>query len=105
VLAVPVLLFGFGSAVDEAAFAELVMTVPDVAPDGTLTTRVNVVDAPDASEARVQLMVPAALTAGVVQIHAVPVCARDLNVVVLGVPSVKVFVAAAAGPLFFTTIV
>jgi len=107
VLAVLVLLFGFGSGVEEdAAFAELVITVPDVVAAGTNTVNVNVVEAPEANDVIEHVLVPAEPTFGVEQVgHAVPVCAPETKVVVPGVASVKVTFAAAEGPLFFTTIV
>ena len=105
VVAVPRLLLGNASGVFELTSAEFVIAVPEVAPVGTVTVSVNVVVAFNASEAFVHEMVPVAPIAGVVQVHAVPVCVRVLKVVVPGVASVNVFVAAAAGPLFFTTIV
>ena len=101
-----VLLFGFGSAVDDVTVAEFVMIVPDAVPVGTVTTNVNVVVAPDANEARLQVTVPDAPTAGCVQVpHEVPVCVNELYVVVPGVASVNTFVDAVAGPLFLTVIV
>ena len=105
VLAEARLLLGNASVVFEPTSAEFVITVPDAVAAGTVTVSVKVVVPAFASDAFVHEIVPAAPTAGVVQVHAVPVCAIDLKVVVPGVASVNVFVAAAAGPLFFTTIV
>jgi hypothetical protein len=42
------------------------------------------------------------VTAG--HVHTVPVCAKVENVVFAGIASVNFTFAAAAGPLFFTTI-
>ena len=105
VLAEARLLLGNASVVFEPTSAEFVITVPDAVAAGTVTVSVKVVVPAFASDAFVHEIVPAAPTAGVVQVHAVPVCAIDLKVVVPGVASVNVFVVAAAGPLFFTTIV
>src|SRR5258708_33592629 len=79
VVALAELFAGLGSAVVELADAVFVTVVPALA---TLdcTTRVKVAEAGAASEALVQVTVPAAPTAGVVQVNAGPdVCARDTN--------------------------
>ncbi|MND04600.1 hypothetical protein D3C83_249550 [compost metagenome] len=56
-------------------------------------------DAPEASVAIVQLIVPAAPTAGVVQVNAGPaVCAVETNVVHAGGGSARVTVWASLGP-------
>ena len=95
------LLPGFGSGVEVEVLAVLVMTVPDAVPAVTVTIRVKVVDPPDGSDAIVQLT--AAPGAG--QTHTVPACAKEKKVVFTGIVSVRVTLVAAAGPLFFTTMV
>jgi hypothetical protein len=74
---VALLLPGFGSGVAVEVLAVLVMTVPEAVPAVTVTIRVNVVVAPEGSDAMVQLT--AAPGAG--QTHVVPVCARETKVV------------------------
>ena len=99
------LLFGFGSVVDDDTLAALTIEVPDAVPAGTLTTIVNVVEAPEVIEASEHETRPVAPTAGVLHpVQAVPDCANDANVTLVGSESTKIFEAAAAGPLFFTTI-
>src|ERR1700722_4966599 len=65
---------------------------------GTLTTTIMSASAATARLAAVQFTLPVAPTAGAVQLH--PAGARtDSNVVLAGVPSVKLRPVAAAGPL------
>ena len=78
--------------------AVLVMTVPDAVPAVTVTVRVNMVVAPDGSDAMVQLT---AVT-GAGQVHVVPVCAREAKVVLAGIVSANVTLLVAAGPLLCT---
>ena len=98
---VELLLPGFGSGVAVEVLAVLVMTVPDAVPAVTVTTRVNVVEPPEGSEAMVQLTV----APGAGQTQTVPACAKEEKVVCAGIASVRVTPVAAAGPLFFTTMV
>ena len=98
---VELLLDGFGSGVAVEVLAVLVTTVPDAVPATTVTTRVKVVVPPEGNDAMVQLTD----APGAGQTHAVPACARETKVVCVGITSVKVTAVAAAGPLFFTTIV
>jgi hypothetical protein len=100
-LTVVLLLDGFGSGVEVDVLAVFVITVPDAVPAVTVTIRVKVVVAPEGSDATVQLT--AAPGAG--QTHAVPVCAREKNVVCAGIVSVNVTLLVAAGPLLCTVTV
>jgi hypothetical protein len=80
------------------------LTIEPLAPDATSTTSVNVRDAPFASEAAVQVIVPVAPTAGVVQVNGEGwVIERKSSED--GSVSVMTTFAAASGPLFVTTIV
>jgi hypothetical protein len=100
-LTVELLLEGFGSGVEVEVLAVLVMTVPEAVPAVTVMIKVNVVVAPEGSDAMVQLTtVP-----GAGQLHAVPVCAREENVVCAGIASVNVTELVAAGPLLCTVTV
>ena len=66
VVAVAVLLAGVGSVVELATLAALVIVVPAGAAGSTLTTRVNVAEAPVASVGLVDVTSPVPPTAGVV---------------------------------------
>jgi hypothetical protein len=84
---------------DDAAVMEVAVTV-----EGTFNTTTMFADAPDATLGSVQVMVPVAPAAGVVQVH--PAGGEiDWNVVFVGVASVNVAPVAAAGPLFVTVCV
>ena len=84
---------------EEAAVMELAVTV-----DGTFSTTMISVAVPDAMLGFVHVIVPVALTAGVVQVH--PAGAEtDWKVVLVGVASVNVAPEDAAGPLFVTVCV
>ena len=98
---VELLLEGLGSGVPVAVLAVLVITVPEAVAAATVTIRVKVVLPPEGNDAMVQLTE----APGAGQTHAVPVCARETKVVCAGIASVKVTAVAAAGPLFFTTMV
>jgi hypothetical protein len=62
---------GFGFRVVAVTVAEPAITLPFLAAQLTVTTRVNCAEAPLGSEAAVQLTGPAAPTAGVLQVHPV----------------------------------
>lgn len=100
-LAVALLFDGLGSVTDEEPMSVSVMTVPVAVPAFTFVTSVNeaVEPEPAARVAMLQLTVPVAPTAGVVQVQ-VPGLARETKVVFVGIASVKVTVVAVAGPLF-----
>src|SRR5258705_5134265 len=88
---------GVGSVVVDVAFAVLLI-VPVVA-GATCITKVNVAEAPDASEAIVQVIVPVAPTPGVAQLNVGPlVCDSETKVVPGGVVSVSENDAASDGP-------
>lgn len=101
---VALLLVGFGSLVVALTFAVSEITVPDGVPAVTWSTGLKVAVAPKASDAMVQVMVPVPPTAGVTQDQPAGV-GKDTKVVFAGNVSVKLTVAAAAGPLFVTTCV
>ena len=102
VFAVAVLLPGVGSAVVVVTVAVL-LTVP-VVPAPTSTTRVNTSLAPEATEGLVQLTVPVAPTAGVVQVQ--PAAdVNELKVTPAGNGSFNADVTAAFGPALPTVIV
>ena len=95
---------GTGSLVAEVTVAVL----PSAAfgSSDVFTTSENVAVAVDGSEAMLQLTVPVAPAAGVVQVKVgPPVCVIDTNVVVAGTASVSVTLTASAGPLLVTPIV
>jgi len=95
------LLPGFESVVVDEVLAVFVIFVPETVAPGTVTIRVNVVVPPDGNEVSVQCT----LVVGAGQVHAVPDCARLEKVVPVGMGSLNCTFAAAAGPLFPTTIV
>src|SRR5579864_3565436 len=66
---------------------------------GTFTTTIMSADAPEARLGSLQVTVPVAPTAGVVQVHPAGAI-TDWNVVFVGVASVKTTPDDAAGPLF-----
>jgi hypothetical protein len=101
-LAVAALLFGFGSVVVEATFAVSVITVPAAVPAFTVTTTVNVVEAPEARVAFEQVRVP--LTTEQLQPAAGDGVA-ETNVVLAGMASLKATLLAMATPLFMITTV
>jgi hypothetical protein len=91
----------FGSAVAELTVAVSLTAVPAAVPEATCNANVNVAD-PTAKLAFVQLMVPAAPVAGVVQVQPVG-GVIDWNVVSAGVVSVRLALIAVLGPEFVTT--
>jgi hypothetical protein len=99
-IAVELLLPGFESVVVDVVLAVFEIFVPDVTPAPTVTVSVNVVVAPEGRGFMLHV------TVGVVDghAHAVPVCVRVRNVVLAGIGSLSATFAAAAGPLFVTTI-
>lgn len=103
VVAVTLSLPGFGSVVADATVAVLLITVPTVTPAPTCTTREKTALA-DASEAIEQETVPAAPTAGVVQLQP-PGAASDTKVVPADRVSDNATVAALLGPMLLTVIV
>src|SRR6266550_8385372 len=99
VAAVSELLAAFGSVVVLEALA--VFEIGEDADAVTLTTSVKVCPAPAARVARVQLTVPAAPTAGVVQTKAAPdPWLSETKVVPAGKVSLSATVWASDGPLF-----
>jgi hypothetical protein len=97
------LLPGIGSGVVELALAVLLTVVPAL-PGPARATSVKAAAAPEASVVMLQLTVPPAPTAGLVQMNVGPdVCANDTNVVPAGSASVSVADCAALGPLFVRT--
>jgi hypothetical protein len=83
---------------------EVAVMVPAAIVGATFSTTIISAAVPAAMLGSVQLTVPVAPTAGVVQVH--PTGAEtDANVVLVGVASVKLAVVAAAGPLLVTTCV
>lgn len=102
--AVLLLLAGFGSDV-EAEIVAVLDTVPPAAAV-SCTTSVKFAVAPLTNEPMVQVTVPAAPAAGVVQLNEGPLfCVIDANVVLGGSTSVSETVAASVGPLLATAIV
>src|SRR5260221_274835 len=98
--AVALLLAGLGSVVAELALAVLEIVAPPL-PGPACTTSVKAAEPAAASEARLQLTVPPAPAAGVVQVNVGPdVCANDTNVVPAGSASLNAVACAALGPLF-----
>ena len=101
VVTVATLFDGFGSVVAAETVAVSVMIVPEGTAAPTWTTTVNVVDAPAANDAIVQV-----IELGEHAQPAVPeVAATDTNDVFVGVGSVNETVFDVAGPLFVTTTV
>jgi hypothetical protein len=84
---------------EDAAVIEVAVTVA-----GTLSTTMMLADAPEARLGFVHVIVPVAPPPGVVQVHPAGV-EMDANVVFVGVASVNVAPAAAAGPLLVTVCV
>ena len=83
---------------------EVAVMVDATTVGATLTTTTMLADAPEANVGLVQVTLPVAPIAGVVQVQ--PAGARaDWKVVFRGVASVKFAVVAAAGPLFVTVCV
>ena len=96
---------GVGSLSDVTE-AVLVKSVPEGVPVGICPTSVKFAVAFAANEADVQVIVPPAPTAGVVQLSAGPeVWLRETNVIVPGSGSVSETVVAAFGPAFERVIV
>jgi hypothetical protein len=95
------LLPGFESGVEVDVVAVSVI-VPDAVP-ATLTTSVKVVVAPEASVPIVHVTLPP--EPGLGQLHAVPVCRNETNVVFVGIASLNVTVVVADGPSFVTVMV
>jgi hypothetical protein len=89
----------FGSVTADEPISVSEITVPVAVPASTFATNVNAPDTPDASEAIVQVIVPVAPTAGVLQLQ-VPGFANETKVVFVGIASVKLTVVAVDGPLF-----
>ena len=97
---VDVLSAGSGSTDDVATAAAFAMDVPSGTPETTPTTRVNASLAPEASEGFEHDTVPAAPTAGIVQVQPTG-DVSDTNAV-LGRRIVRTTLAAASGPPFAT---
>src|SRR5919198_2645119 len=106
VVAVSLSLVDVGSVVVVEALAVFEMTVPAATLAATLTTRVNVCDAPAARLVLVQLTLPPAPTAGVVQLKLAPApWVSETNVVPAGRVSVRLTDWASDGPLLVMPIV
>jgi hypothetical protein len=103
-VAVALLFAAFGSVVDEPIVAVSFTAVPAAVLPATATTTGKLA-VPGAKLGFVQLMVPAAPTAGVEHVHPLGTVASEKNVVFGGVLSVNVALAAALGPEFVTTCV
>ena len=101
-LAVALLFAVLGSVVLELMVAVSLMAVPAAVPAVTFTTTGKLA-VPTAKLGLVQVMVPAAPTAGRVQDHPVGIGVSCTNVVSGGVFSVKVAAAAGLGPALVTT--
>ncbi len=97
VVVVAELLAELGSAVLELTEAVLEIVVPSVTAAPTLTTRVKTAVAPELKLEFVQVIVPVAPTAGLVQDQPVG-AVIDLKVVFVGTVSVRVTLLAALGP-------
>ena len=98
-----VLFAGKGSALVDTTLAVFVIVAPLAMAAPALKTNVNDADAPEASVAIVQVTVPDAPAAGLVQVNAGPLfCARETKVVPGGSTSVSVTPWAMPGPLFAT---
>ena len=103
VVAVPLSLPGFGSDVAEVAVAVFERTVPFATEESTATVRVKTA-LPAAREAMEQETVPAAPTAGVVQLQP-PGELSETKVVPAGRVSESDTEAALLGPLLVTVMV
>ena len=100
VAVVVLLLAELGSVVEEETVEVAVIVVAAIE-EATFTTTIMLADAPEAKLASVQVTVPVAPTAGVVQVQ--PAGAEiEANVVFVGTTSVKVAFVELAGPLFVT---
>jgi hypothetical protein len=100
VAVVVLLLAELGSVVEEETVEVAVIVVAAIE-EATFTTTIMLEDAPEAKLASVQVTVPVAPTAGVVQVQ--PAGAEiEANVVFVGTTSVKVAFVELAGPLFVT---
>ena len=103
---VELLLPGVGSAVAEAMVAVLLIVVPFAVFASTVSTTVNVAQAPAARVAMVQLTLPVPPTGGVVQTNAGPVfCASETKIVFGGRGSARTTFCASLAPLFVTVFV
>jgi hypothetical protein len=98
--AVTVLLAEFGSAVEELTVTVSLTAVPAEVPAVTFTPIVKL-ELPAAKLGLVQLMAPTLPTAGVVHDHPAGMVI-DWNVVLGGVFSLKLALAAALGPALVT---
>jgi hypothetical protein len=94
----------FGSGVLELTVSISLITVPCVVPGVTFNTTGKLA-VPAAKLVLVQVIVPAAPTAGRIQDHPVGTGVSETNVVLGGVLSLKTEFAAALGPEFVTTCV
>ena len=103
VFTLAVLLSVLGSLVDDVTEA-VSATVPAGILEATFTPIMISADAPDARVAIVQLTLPVAPTAGVVQVQPAGVD-TEAKVVLPGIASVKLTEEAEAGPLFVTVCV
>src|SRR5687768_2369656 len=86
------------SVVELLTVAVLLIVTPVGVPAVTLTTKVNVAEAPAASVAIVAVTVPVPPAGGVVSVNAGPdVCIADTNVVLAGTTSLSVTPCASLG--------
>ena len=101
-MAVAELLARLGSEVPETTFATSTICEPPAAKAFTVTLRLKVEEELLATSGLVQLMVPVAPTARVVQVQ--PATAgNERNVVLAGMVSEKTPLTASSGPLLVTT--
>jgi hypothetical protein len=100
-VAMAVLLVRLGTILVAVALAVSAMFVPEAVPAFTCSTTVKLPVAFTARVPIVQVMTPAAPTAGLVQVQP-PGTVMDWKLVLGGVVWVKLTVVAAAGPLFVT---
>src|SRR5207237_2925569 len=100
VVAVAELLLGFGSGIELAAVAVLLMTVPCSTPALTFTTTVNTAVSLMPTFAFEKTTLPVPPTAGADVLQPLPVVTlADTNVVLVGTASVTVVLMPGPGPL------
>lgn len=97
---------GLGSVVALVTFAVFDNVAPLAIAELERMVMLNAAEAPTASEAMLQVIVPPAPTAGFVHVNAGPdVCASDTNVDPVGMVSVSATVCASLGPVLPTVTV
>jgi hypothetical protein len=105
VVTVETLFSSVRSSVFVVAVTVFVNSVPEAVLPGMLPVSVIVVEPPAGYETLLQLIVPPAPTAGVVQVSGVPVCDTETKVIVPGSVSETSASSAASGPPFASVIV